>query len=57
MKEKLFVAFYFACLAVGGAIGGVIVWTYAILRANHKDRDGLHEILDKASASLDKVIN
>lgn len=57
MKEKLFVASGFAAAAVGGMIGGVMVWMYTILKANRKDRNRLHEILDEASASLDKVID
>lgn len=56
VKGKLFVASCFAAAAVGGMIGGVMVWTYTIINANRKDRNRLHEILDEASASLDKVI-
>lgn len=55
VKEKLFVACCFGATAVGGVICGVITWMYIILRANRKDPNTLHEILDEASALIDKV--
>lgn len=56
MKKKLFVALAFAATAVGGAIGGIFVWQYGILKVNSKNRDGLHAILDEASEAIDNVI-
>ena len=51
--KKLFVALAFAATAVGGAIGGIFVLMYKIVKVNGKYRDYLHAILDEASEAID----